>query len=124
VDYDGAVQVKEIERVAEAIDDLRRSLASVAQSQEALSADAASALLADSEFLESCSRAVDAGATDAIEEVWAKVQHLSRFFGGDYVSGDKASALSDLAYRFQQAMLDLVISVRSSGSGAPSEGEE
>lgn len=46
---------------------------------------AATALKRDIDFLNRASASLRNGESEDIESIWQDIQHLSRFFGGDYV---------------------------------------
>jgi hypothetical protein len=81
--------------------------------QTDISDDARYALAKDTQYIEKCISILTSADNEAVEALWRDVQYLSRFFGGDYVSGDNQRRLTELSDQFQKSLLDVVVRTRS-----------
>ena len=70
------------------------------------------ALREDIEFMEIALEVLRAGQPDDINELWRRVQSLSRFFGGDYLPRGLYNNWSDLCEAFKTEVFEAVVVAR------------
>jgi hypothetical protein len=101
-----------VSNALEAAGKLRDFLAGL-KKNTTLSESKLTALDEDSGYVEKCLTVLSVGETEAVNNLWIEVQHMSRFFGGDYAQGSNGRQLTQLIDEFHAAVFELVVSLRS-----------
>lgn len=69
-----------------------------------MSDDARRALNQDLKYIERAIDVLNGSDADAVMSLWREVQYLSKFFGGDYATGENRLRLDELSSSFQDSL--------------------
>jgi hypothetical protein len=82
-------------------------------SARSLNEGARTALQEDIRFIETAFAVMNARTADDVNELWSRVQFLSRFFGGDYLPRERYNEWVSLCEAFKAEVLDAVATIRN-----------
>lgn len=100
-------------RTAQVVEVLRSVCCQAAKDMDNTQSNRA-AFTRDAAFLDKMLESLRVGAVDEIESIWQNVQHLSRFFGGDYIrSSGVQNQFEVCCQQLFEATLELIQIIRS-----------